>query len=288
MSTEALIQIDKLTFEYKTQPIFADFNLAVPGDQFIGLIGSNGSGKSTLLKLLTGRLKANKGQVLVLNRAPGSFANKFFVGSSFQEIDFPGTEKVEEILMFVCKQYPKAFDPEKLIIDFNLTEFRKKACGQLSGGMKRRLALACAFAGQPDIVLLDEPTTGLDLPSRKALVRNIKAYQASHHALVIMISHHPDEVMESVDQFFHIKKGTLQRVSTDRMRELAKIRKIQFDSSENQKLPEALKAEFSNGRYTILSTDSDQWIADLSRSDVSFNNLLISPLGSEELLQEVL
>ena len=175
--TNASIQFQNVTFSYGEQVVLEKFDFEISNNQFIGMIGVNGSGKSTLLKLILGLLQPQQGKIRVLGEEAGQWNTKLKTGSALQDIDFPSSEKVTEIIDFVCAQFSDPYPAEELIKDFQLSEFSSKSCGQLSGGMKRRVALACAFAGKPEIVLLDEPTTGLDKESRKNLVENLKNYQ---------------------------------------------------------------------------------------------------------------
>lgn len=283
-----VIELKNLGFSYKNSPLFNDFNFEIQGNQFAGIIGVNGSGKSTLLKLIMGLLSPQSGQIEVLGHSAGSFATKSLIGASLQDIDFPGTEKVHEILQFVSSQFKKPLNIEDLINDFALNDFRNKACGQLSGGMKRRLSLACAFMGRPQVVLLDEPTTGLDFSSRFLLMENLKKYQSQHQALILMISHHPEEVLSQVDQFFHVKSGALSSLSPEKMKELTQIKKISFTAAPGVSLPNHLQAEFEDNCYNILVNDSDQFVRDLVRQTVKFQNLQVQGLGAQELMEKVL
>lgn len=282
------IEFRNVSFSYKTQNLLSNFDFDVAGNQFVGIIGVNGSGKSTLLKLILGLLKPQTGVVRVLGREAGAKRRKAYVGSSLQDIDFPGSERVEEILRFVCQQYPIAASVEELIRDFNLQSFRRKPCSTLSGGMKRRLSLACAFAGQPNIVILDEPTTGLDQESRKKLMQVLKNYQKRHKALILMISHYPEEVIDSVDQFFHVKNKKVERVTTEQMQKFTAYRKMAFQCPASSTLPATLKVTRQGENVELVVADSDKYIRQLCKDKISFSNLSVRDLTAEEILGDIL
>ncbi len=252
------------------------------------MIGVNGSGKSTLLKLILGLLQPQSGEVQVLGHKAGAFTTKDKTGSALQDVDFPSSERVEEIVNFVRSQYPKSLPLEELIQRFQLQEFRHKACGQLSGGMKRRVALACAFAGQPQLVLLDEPTTGLDQDSRQSLLENLRSYQQDHNALILMISHHPEEIMDSVDGFLHVKNQQVEKVSTSRLKESMQLRKIQFKLQGEYELPKAQRVTRNHQHCEVVTDDSDQFITQLVIQKVPFQELTVDKLNIEELLGDFL
>ncbi len=283
-----LISFEKVDFSYKSQATLKSFDFTIDDQQLVAMVGVNGSGKSTLLRLMLGLLQPQMGSIQVLGHPPGNFSTKKFVGSALQEVDFPSSEKVEELLSFVCDQYPESLPVDKLVETFQLQDFRRKACGQLSGGMRRRVALACAFAGKPKLVLLDEPTTGLDLDSRLQLMKTLKAYQSQYPSLILMISHHPEEVMESVDQFLHVKNKKVERLSTANMKKSMGLRKIQFLLAEETSLPEARRKTQVGQRVEVVCENSDQYIRDLVSQNIPFTNLQIDKLNVEELLGEFL
>ncbi len=286
--TVCALTFDNVTFCYRNQDIFRDFSLQVFGDQFVGLIGVNGSGKSTFLKLILGHLHPQKGQVSILGKKPNHFSLRKTLGAALQDIDFPSNEKVVEILSFVKSQFQDSEDLEALISDFFLQEFRHKSCGQLSGGMKRRLALACALVGKPQVLLLDEPTTGLDLPSRLRLIENLKKYQQKNQALVLMISHHPQEILNDVDQFFHLKNGVIKILTPQEMTDLTQLKKVSFSSSQAFPWPGAMKQQQQGEQHWVVCEDSDQLVQQMIKKDFNFKNLLIENLGTQEILQEIL
>lgn len=286
--SSAVIEFTDVGFSYKSQNVFNKLSFAVTGDQMIGVVGVNGSGKSTLMRMILGLAKAQSGDIKVLDHAPGHFKNRPMIGSSLQDIDFPATERVEEIVHFVSQQFESKADTEELIKDFDLTDFRRKACGQLSGGMKRRLSLACAFAGNPSVVLLDEPTTGLDRNSRNKLLENLRKYQDRNHALILMISHHPEEVMDSVDQFLHVKDSNVQYISPEKMKEMTRIRKVEFNCENKLEYANALKSEYTDKRQSLIVKDSDQFVKDLCQMEFPFENLQIQKLAADELIGEIL
>jgi len=283
-----LIVFEKVTFCYKDQYIFRDFSFPISTNQLIGLIGVNGSGKSTFLKLILGHLYPQKGHVTIQGKKPDHFSLRRTIGAALQEIDFPNNEKVFEILKFVKSQFQVGEDLDGLIGDFFLEEFRNKSCGQLSGGMKRRLALACALVGKPQVLLLDEPTTGLDLPSRLRLMENLKKYQQKNKALVIMISHHPQEILNEVDQFFHLKGGEIKTLTPQEMTNLTQLKKVSFHSSRPFPWPGAVKQQQEEDQHWVVCEDSDQLVRQMSQNDFAFKNLIIENLGTHEILQEIL
>lgn len=282
------LEIRNLSFSYKNEAIFKDLNIKLSGDQLVGVIGVNGSGKSTLLKLLLGLLKVASGEVLICGHRPQEKSCRHMVGAALQDIDFPNSERVLEVLKFIQAQYPNPQSIEPLIEDFFLKDFIHKPCGQLSGGMKRRLALACALLGKPQVLLLDEPSTGLDFPSRRQLINNLKKYQVRDQALVIMISHHPEDILQKASCFWHVKNGGIQTLSPEEMASWTQLKKVSFQSGEQWAWGQAHKQGREGRTNWYVVHDSDALVSELIKTQQNFQNLVIEPMGTDEILGEIL
>ncbi len=282
------IEFNQVKFSYRNQTVLDDFSFSFEPSGLVAMVGVNGSGKSTLLKLILGLLQPQSGEIQVLGHKAGSFVTKGRIGSALQDVDFPQSERVEEIVNFVCSQYPTSLPVDELVEHFQLQEFRKKACGQLSGGMKRRVALACAFAGRPQLVLLDEPTTGLDQDSRLRLMQTLRSYQQEHKALILLISHHPEEIMDSVDGFLHVKNRQVEKLSTATLKESMQLRKLKFKLQGDHNLPEARRVTRNQETCEVVTENSDQYITSLVTQKIPFRDLTVDKLNIEELLGDFL
>ena len=189
-----------------------DVNLVIPDGQFIGLIGHTGSGKSTLVQHLNGLLAPTSGHI-------------YYNGEDIHDKDFSRRRLRSKVgLVF---QYPEhqlfetdvftdvCFGPRNLGLDRKETELRAyealKQVGlpddcfyqppfDLSGGQKRRVAIDGVIAMEPEVLILDEPSAGLDPAGRKGLLENIQAYHREKGTTVVMVSHSMDEVAENVDR----------------------------------------------------------------------------------------
>lgn len=282
------IDIRNLYFSFGEEILFKDLSLELVGEQLVGIIGVNGSGKSTLLKILLGIIKIAHGEIRLCGHSPRDKACRLFVGAALQDIDFPQSEKVIEVLKFVAAQFKESEPIESLVEDFFLSEFTQKACGQLSGGMKRRLALACALLGRPKILLLDEPTTGLDLPSRRQLIVNLKKYQVRNGAIVLMVSHHPEDILESVSCFWHVKNGNIGKLSPAEMSSWTQLKKVKFQSSQAWSWPQAHRQGRDGSKNWYVVHNSDELTSRLITSGHKFSDLTIEKMGSDEILGEIL
>ena len=197
-----------------------NINVKFEKGEIVGIIGHTGSGKSTLLQHLNGLLKPDSGRVLLcgedINKDKRTLrAARFRVGLCFQ---YPEYQLFEETVYTDIAFGPKNMGLSKDEIDarvhraagfVGISEAElQKSPFDLSGGQKRRAAIAGVIAMEPDVLILDEPTAGLDPAGRESILENIRAYQAAQHAAVVMVSHSMEEIASNVDRLIVMEKGT--------------------------------------------------------------------------------
>ncbi|MFC6903163.1 ATP-binding cassette domain-containing protein [Nonomuraea dietziae] len=199
-----------------------------------------------------------------------------------QETGLPEALKVGEIVDFVSSHFPKKLDKWELLDRFGLRDLARRQVGGLSGGQKRRLAVALAFAGRPRIVFLDEPTTGLDVEARRALWEGIRAFHAEG-GTVVLTSHYLEEVEALAERVVVIGRGKVLADDTiQAVRGMVGVRRVSLSVAELPELPGVVSAERVEGRHHLLTPDSDRLVLDLVASGVAFADLEISPATLED------
>ena len=198
-----------------------DVSFCVDSGEFIGLIGHTGSGKSTLIQHLNGLLKPTSGQVVldgtdVWKDKATTRASRFRVGLVFQ---YPEYQLFEETVYKDIAFGPKNMGLSKDEIDrrvheaasfVGITEHQLRASPfDLSGGQKRRVAIAGVIAMEPEILILDEPTAGLDPEGREEILANIQAYREAKNATIMMVSHSMSDVARLADRLLVMDHGKL-------------------------------------------------------------------------------
>lgn len=203
-------------------------NLTIEKGEFVGIIGHTGSGKSTLIQHLNGLLKPTSGQILLNGRdiwSDKQFTRqtRFQVGLVFQ---YPEYQLFEETVYKDIAFGPKNMGLSQEKIDAAVRkaagfvgipeENLEKSPFELSGGQKRRVAIAGVIAMEPQVLILDEPTAGLDPAGREGILENIRAYQASQNATVIMVSHSMEEIASNVDRLIVMNHGKVAMTGSPR------------------------------------------------------------------------
>ncbi len=212
-----IIRVENLTHTYGENTPFCrsavkDVNMEIMEGEFLGVIGHTGSGKSTLIQHLNGLLRPTSGRILLGDRDIWEDPKKirdvrFRVGLVFQ---YPEYQLFEETVYKDVAFGPKNMGLDEKEIDRRVRaalafsglgeELLEKSPFDLSGGQKRRVAIAGVIAMEPEVLILDEPSAGLDPAGRRSLLENIRAYHREKGTTVVMVSHSMDEVAENVDR----------------------------------------------------------------------------------------
>lgn len=210
--SETILKVENLTKSYKTIKAVDDISFKVLKGQFFSFLGPNGAGKSTTIKMLTTLLKPDAGKIF-LNDNENDFYIREKIGVVFQENILDNNLTVKENLLLRGALYIK--DKTKLNQrytelkkEFELEEIEKQKFKTLSGGQKRRVEIARALFADPEVLLLDEPTTGLDPESRKIVWQIIKNLRTKSGLTIILTTHYMEETNDS-DYVVIIKKGKI-------------------------------------------------------------------------------
>jgi ABC-2 type transport system ATP-binding protein len=258
-------------------------SLDVTAGELVGLLGPNGAGKSTLVSLLTGLRRPTAGRVELDGGDPRDPARRRRLGVTPQETGLPASLRVGEVVDFVRAHFPDPLGRDPLLDRFGLLDLVKRQTGGLSGGQKRRLAVALAFAGRPRIVFLDEPSTGLDVAARRALWDGIQAFHAEG-GTVVLTSHYLEEVEALAQRVVVIGHGrVLADDSVRAVRNMVAIRRVSLTGDVPlPDLPGVVGVERDGTRTHLLTPDADRLVRDLVRAHVPFSDLEVRPTSLEE------
>jgi ABC-2 type transport system ATP-binding protein len=277
-----LARADQATRRYGDVLALDRVDLEVRAGELVGLLGPNGAGKSTLLNLLVGLRRPSAGRVELFGGDPRDAAHRKLIGVTPQETGLPGTLRVGEVVDFVAAHYPDPLPRAELLDRFGLTEQTRRQTGGLSGGQRRRLAVALAFVGRPRLVVLDEPTTGLDVEARHTLWAAIRSFHADG-GTVLLSSHYLEEVEALAHRVVVIGKGrVLADDTTAAIRGVVGVRRVSLVADDLPALPGVVRTERTDGRIHLLTPDADQLVRDLVNRGVAFHDLEVRPTSLEE------
>src|SRR5215213_7421310 len=213
------LQIRGLHKAYQEVVAVDGLDLEIQAGECFGLLGPNGAGKTTTIEICEGLNSPDAGEVLVLGRRWGDDdrALRELLGISLQETQFSEKLTVSETVQLFRSFYGEGAAPADVIAMVQLQEKAAARVGQLSGGQKQRLALACALVGDPELLFLDEPTTGLDPQSRRQLWDLITELKASGRS-ILLTTHYMEEAERLCDRVAIVDHG--KRIALGTPREL--------------------------------------------------------------------
>jgi ABC-2 type transport system ATP-binding protein len=208
--TETAIQVDGLRKSYGQLEAVRGVSFAVSRGEVFGLLGPNGAGKTTTVEILEGYRERSGGEVTVLGFDPASRDRELRsrVGIVLQSSGFYPRATVREAVAHFGAAYPRPRDPQETIALVGLEGKEDTRAGQLSGGQQRRLDLALALVGDPELIFLDEPTTGFDPAARRAAWEVIRSLRGLGKT-ILLTTHYLDEAQALSDRVAIVKDGLI-------------------------------------------------------------------------------
>ena len=275
-----MIEVSDIVKRYKDFEL--NCSLKVDNGTISGLIGANGAGKSTLFRSILGLVYPDGGEIRIFNKNIKDINNddKRQIGTVMSDAGFSGYLMIRDIKTILKGFYPE-FD-EKLFSDkcrdFNLDENKKVK--ELSTGMKARLNLLCALSHHPKLLILDEPTAGLDVVARDEILTMLREFMEEDPDRAILISSHISSDLESLcDDFYMIDEGKiLLHEDSDRLSEIYGILKVSEDEYENLDKTYLLKKKKESFGYICL-TDERKFYTE------NYPQIVVEKSGIDNLIQ---
>ena len=212
-----VIEVRNLRKSYGSVVAIDGLDLSVTAGECFGLLGPNGAGKTTTMEILEGLLDATSGEVLLFGQRWATARRALVprIGVALQETRLADRLTVRETVRLFRSFYSEGADVDALLDELQLTEKRDAWVQRLSGGQRQRLAVACGVVGNPDLLFLDEPTTGLDPQSRHALWDILRRLKAQGRT-ILLTTHYMDEAERLCDRVAVIDHGKVIALGTPR------------------------------------------------------------------------
>lgn len=205
---ELAIEVNKLYKSYANVKVLNNVSFKMARGEVFGLLGANGAGKSTTIECILGTKRQDSGLVSVLGMNPQKERKKLFerVGVQFQEGNYQESIKVEELCKVSSSLYKNPLDYLILLKEFGLSDKQKSQVRDLSGGQRQRLFIVLSLIPNPEVVFLDELTTGLDTKARREVWKKLSKLKEKG-LTILLTSHFMDEVEALCDNIMILKKG---------------------------------------------------------------------------------
>lgn len=204
-----VLTLKNVTKSFRQKTAVDDISFSIGKGEVVAILGPNGAGKTTTISMILGLLKPTAGEIKLFNHLPQEKQVREKIGTMLQEVSVMPGLKVKEILELIRSYYPKPLPMKDLISLTGLTEQDLKTRAEkLSGGQKRRLSFALALAGNPELIIFDEPTVGMDITSRNRFWQTIRT-MAAQGKTIIFSTHYLQEADDAADRILLFKDGSI-------------------------------------------------------------------------------
>ncbi|MEU3611353.1 ABC transporter ATP-binding protein [Streptomyces sp. NPDC006872] len=295
-TTAPVVGFDQVTKSFGDVRAVDGLTLALRPGETVALLGPNGAGKSTALDLLLGLKHADSGTVRLFGATPREAIVTGRVGAMLQSGGLMDEVTVAELVRLACALHPRPYRPADVLARAGVTQIADRKVDKLSGGQAQRVRFALATAGDSDLIVLDEPTTGMDVTTRQAFWATMRE-QADQGRTVLFATHYLEEADAIADRVLVLHRGRLLADGTAaEIKAKAEARRIAFDLDVDldagpageideaalRALPFLTALDVSGRTVRIQSTDADATVHAVYGLGLYPRNLEVAGLGLEQ------
>ncbi|CAL9462836.1 Vitamin B12 import ATP-binding protein BtuD [Streptomyces sp. enrichment culture] len=287
-TTTPVVGFDQVTKTYGSVRAVDGLSLRLYPGETVALLGPNGAGKSTTLDLLLGLKQPDSGSVALFGTSPREAIVAGRVGAMLQSGGLTDGVTVAELVKLACALHPRPYPVADVLARAGLSQIADRKADKLSGGQAQRVRFALATAGDSDLIVLDEPTTGMDVSARQAFWATMRE-QADQGRTVLFATHYLEEADAIADRVLVLHRGRLLADGTAaEIKAKAGVRRISFDlaggidESALGALPSVTRIDVSGRTVRIQSADADATVHALYGLGLYPRNLEVAGLGLEQ------
>ena len=263
-----------------------NIDLTIRRGELVSLLGPNGAGKTTAVRLVLGLASADQGTVSVYGHSPRQPENRMRTGAMLQVGKVPETLRVVEHLELFSSYFPAPLPMAEILDRAGLNALRNRNFGELSGGERQRVLFALAICGNPDLLVLDEPTVGLDVETRRSFWHQIQSLVQDGKS-ILLTTHYLEEADALSNRIVVIDRGAIvAEGSPAEIKNRAAGKRIRCTTviarSELQSLPGVSSVSDEHGMAVILTNAAETVIRELLARDPSLRDLEVTGAGLEE------
>jgi ABC-2 type transport system ATP-binding protein len=279
--SEPVVEFHRTTKEFGSVRAVDELDLTVHRGEMVALLGPNGAGKSTAANLLLGLLRPTSGQIRVLGRTPEAAVAGGGVGAMLQDGGLMPGVTVAGLVGLARDVYPHPRPLAELLTEADLAGIATRRVDRLSGGQTQRVRFALAIAGDPDLLVLDEPTTAMDVASRQAFWTTVRGY-AARGTTVLFTTHYLDEADENADRVVVVAGGRVVVDGTPgQVKSAAGEQRVRFTLGDGELagldlLPCVTGVEAHGPSVTLRTTDAETTVRALLCSRASTPDLEVT------------
>jgi ABC-2 type transport system ATP-binding protein len=288
---QTVAQLRGVTKNYGKVRALDQIDLTVRRGEILAVLGPNGAGKTTAISLLLGLLKPDAGTATLFGLNPASLPARRRIGAMLQTAGVPDTIMVGELIRLFRSYYPKPHTFADIVALAGVDDILKRRYGKLSGGQQRRAQFALAIAGNPDILFLDEPTTGLDINAREILWKTIRTL-ADDGCAIVLTTHYLEEAEALANRVCVLSQGrVVAEGDVQQIRARVGQRRVScvstLDSEAVSAWPNVRKVARVGDRIEIVTDAAENLVRRLLDEDAGLSELEVRRAGLAEAFVEI-
>ncbi|MCB1633856.1 MAG: ABC transporter ATP-binding protein [Xanthomonadales bacterium] len=285
---DSVAQWQQIDHRYGSVQALQGFSLNLRPGQITALLGPNGAGKSTAIGLLLGLLRVQGGRVSLFGQPPQQRSARLRLGAMLQRTDLPDSLRVGEHLQLFARYYANPLPVDEVLALVGLQAQSQRRYSALSGGQQRRVQLALALIGRPQLLVLDEPTVGMDLDSRQAFREALRRCRQGGCA-VLLATHDLPEVEGLADRIALVRNGQLVADDTPlNIRARVALKQLrcrtQIPLERLAEWPEVAQLQDRDGRLELYSREPEALLRRLLAADPTLSELEVRGADLEQAL----
>lgn len=278
-----------VTKRFAQKTAVQDLTITMEAGTVNALLGPNGAGKTTSISMMLGLIRPSRGEVRVFGMDPTRRDAKQRIGAMLQQVGLPPQSSVREVLALFSSYYRDPLPVNTLLHLADLEAESKRSAVKLSGGQKRRLQFALAMAGNPELLFLDEPTTAMDVGSRRLFWERLREFAGDKRKTIVMTTHHLEEADAIADRIIFMHQGrTVADGTSASIKSMAGYRYVSFRVGEQvtdealRNLPAADHVEWHGRHVRIRTQDSDAVLRGAIHEQLDVSQFEVSAGGLED------
>jgi ABC-2 type transport system ATP-binding protein len=287
MNSGPIVTFDNVSKHYGSLKAVDGLSLELHAGETVAFLGPNGAGKSTSLDMLLALRKPTSGKITMFGSDPYHAVKSGRVGAMLQSGGLMPEVTVRELVTLVSGFHPRPVPPETIMKRAGITEIAEQRVDRLSGGQTQRVRFALAIAGESELIVLDEPTTAMDVESRQRFWANMKV-EAAEGRTVLFATHYLEEADHAADRILVINRGRLLADGTpDEIKQRAGARRLSFrldrvDEPFLLGLPGLASLEVRGNQVYVQATDSDAALYAVLDAGYRPREIEVTSLGLEQ------
>jgi ABC-2 type transport system ATP-binding protein len=279
-------ELRNITKRFGSVTALDNVSISVKRGRVLALLGPNGAGKTTAVRLLLGLSYPHRGEVRVFGRDPHEIEARRRMGVMMQLGRVPETLRVREHIQLFSSYYPKPLPEAEVVAIASLQGLERRPFNKLSGGQRQRVLFALAICGNPDLLVLDEPTASLDVESRRSLWGNVRSF-LSRGGSVLLTTHYLEEADALANEIVVLNKGRIAACGTPfEIKSRAAARRIRCTTAwpvnDIESLPGVATVRAEAGNVEIMAANPESVVRALLNGDPCLSNLEVSGAALED------